>query len=258
MTQRPPIPKRLRFDVFKRDSFTCKYCGAKAPDVLLHCDHIIPVVQGGPTDMLNLTTSCSACNFGKGAVPLSDTASIEQQRDGLDELEERRQQIVLMLEWRDTLKDLDEETIDLVAERMCTGNWRPNENGRADIARWLKRATVAEVLQAWDDAVSIYAVYDDGTMTPDSWGVAFNKVRLFIDLNKQAADKPYLRRVLYIQGIIRKRSRAKRYQCVEYLEHLVMCGADLDEMERRAKRISEISDFEAPYDNWLARIGRPF
>ncbi len=32
MTEKPirePIGKKLRFEVFKRDSFTCQYCGAK-------------------------------------------------------------------------------------------------------------------------------------------------------------------------------------------------------------------------------------
>ena len=30
--EREPISKKLRFEVFKRDSFTCQYCGSKAPD----------------------------------------------------------------------------------------------------------------------------------------------------------------------------------------------------------------------------------
>ena len=36
------IPKGLRFDVLRRDNYTCKYCGAKAPNVQLHVDHVIP------------------------------------------------------------------------------------------------------------------------------------------------------------------------------------------------------------------------
>ena len=40
---RKAISKKLRFEVFKRDSFTCQYCGKSAPDVILHVDHILPV-----------------------------------------------------------------------------------------------------------------------------------------------------------------------------------------------------------------------
>lgn len=33
--KRTSIGKKTRFEVFKRDSFTCQYCGQKAPDVIL-------------------------------------------------------------------------------------------------------------------------------------------------------------------------------------------------------------------------------
>ena len=54
--KRKSISKKNRFEVFKRDSFTCQYCGASAPDVLLEVDHIKPVASGGTNDILNLIT----------------------------------------------------------------------------------------------------------------------------------------------------------------------------------------------------------
>lgn len=65
MTKRQPISKALRFEVFKRDKFTCQYCGRSAPDVNLQIDHIHPVAKGGDNDILNLITSCADCNSGK-------------------------------------------------------------------------------------------------------------------------------------------------------------------------------------------------
>lgn len=56
--KRQPIPKTMRFEVFKRDSFTCQYCGATATQKLLHCDHVVPVAEGGETTLLNLITAC--------------------------------------------------------------------------------------------------------------------------------------------------------------------------------------------------------
>lgn len=47
-TNRKPISKTLRFEVFKRDSFKCQYCGAEAPNVLLHIDHIKSADSKGP------------------------------------------------------------------------------------------------------------------------------------------------------------------------------------------------------------------
>jgi hypothetical protein len=72
---RKPIGKKLRFAVFHRDGFTCQYCGASAPDVVLHCDHIHPVAKGGKNHLENLITACVDCNSGKGAQRLEDEAA---------------------------------------------------------------------------------------------------------------------------------------------------------------------------------------
>lgn len=62
--------KRTRFEVFKRDGFACRYCGAQPPDVVLVVDHIVPVAEGGPSTIDNLNTACEPCNQGKAARPL--------------------------------------------------------------------------------------------------------------------------------------------------------------------------------------------
>jgi hypothetical protein len=59
---------RLRFQVMRRDNFTCQQCGAspaKNPSVELHLDHIFPWSKGGQTTYDNLQTLCSNCNLGK-------------------------------------------------------------------------------------------------------------------------------------------------------------------------------------------------
>ena len=61
------VSKSLRFEVLKRDGHACTYCGAKAPDVQLHVDHVMPTALGGTDDPSNLTTACQDCNAGKGS-----------------------------------------------------------------------------------------------------------------------------------------------------------------------------------------------
>lgn len=60
------LSAKLRFDILKRDLFTCRYCGRKAPGVAISVDHIIPVSLGGTSTESNLATSCMDCNMGKG------------------------------------------------------------------------------------------------------------------------------------------------------------------------------------------------
>ncbi len=63
----------LRFEVFKRDGFRCRYCGRSVDDgVILHADHVIPESKGGPTTLDNLATACFDCNIGKSNKDLSE------------------------------------------------------------------------------------------------------------------------------------------------------------------------------------------
>lgn len=65
MSKRKSLSKKLRFEVLKRDRFTCQYCSAKPPKVPLEIDHIDPVSRGGTNDIDNLVTACFDCNRGK-------------------------------------------------------------------------------------------------------------------------------------------------------------------------------------------------
>ena len=86
--KRKSLGKKARFEVFKRDHFTCQYCGATPPSVVLECDHIVPVAAGGGNEIDNLVTSCADCNRGKAArsldaVPqsLSDKAAATEEAE---------------------------------------------------------------------------------------------------------------------------------------------------------------------------------
>jgi 5-methylcytosine-specific restriction endonuclease McrA len=62
---------RLRFQVLKRDNFSCVKCGAspaKDQNVILHIDHIKPWSNGGKTEISNLQTLCQDCNLGKSNI----------------------------------------------------------------------------------------------------------------------------------------------------------------------------------------------
>lgn len=83
---------KVRFEVFKRDRFTCSYCGNHPPDVLLECDHILPRAAGGTDDLTNLTTSCKDCNRGKSDRLLEEGFAPTVSVEHVDELRERLEQ----------------------------------------------------------------------------------------------------------------------------------------------------------------------
>lgn len=61
------LSPKIRFQVLKRDKFTCQYCGKKPPEVVLHIDHKKAKSNGGGNELTNLLTSCRSCNLGKYA-----------------------------------------------------------------------------------------------------------------------------------------------------------------------------------------------
>jgi len=72
------MSQKLRFEVFKRDDFTCVYCG-RGPEngAILEADHIVPRSKGGPTVLGNLVTACWECNAGKGSSPCEKRMTLE-------------------------------------------------------------------------------------------------------------------------------------------------------------------------------------
>ena len=104
---RKSISKKTRFEVFKRDSFTCQYCGQSAPEVVLRIDHIHPVSKGGIDDVINYITACHDCNAGKSDNELTDDAVILKRKKQLDELQQRREQLEMMVQWQRGLLDLE-------------------------------------------------------------------------------------------------------------------------------------------------------
>ena len=96
--------KHERLAIFERDHYRCRYCGVRYVDKktgkpvisyrpqpapwerwsravgLLHIDHVIPKVLGGPTVPWNLVTACRDCNLKKydnvwEPIPLEEMAA---------------------------------------------------------------------------------------------------------------------------------------------------------------------------------------
>ena len=59
-----PRVKLTRREVFRRDNYTCQYCGKREGSLTI--DHVIPRHMGGRHIWTNLVTACSTCNHRKG------------------------------------------------------------------------------------------------------------------------------------------------------------------------------------------------
>lgn len=55
-----------RKNIFKRDKYTCQYCGIDLCEKSATIDHIIPKSKGGGSTWTNMIASCKDCNLFKG------------------------------------------------------------------------------------------------------------------------------------------------------------------------------------------------
>lgn len=64
------IPINLRWEIWRRDEFTCVYCDLWGHNLSL--DHVVPEKYGGKIEKSNLVTACTKCNVKKGESSFDD------------------------------------------------------------------------------------------------------------------------------------------------------------------------------------------
>lgn len=243
---RQSIKKSVRFEVFKRDSFTCQYCGKSAPDVVLHVDHIKPVSKGGENDLLNLITSCVDCNLGKGARELSDDSIVAKQREQLEELAERHNQLQMIIEWREGMANITETKTNALVdafEKNCGEGITVTDSGKREMQKWLKKYDFNTL---YDSIIDSCSQYDSSVKMFNMIGsIAYRKTNPITNDDQQ---------LFYIRGILRKRlSYINEWETIDILREALDAGAPLDELTDLAKTVHSWAQFKAYIDERLGR-----
>lgn len=236
MPRRSGLSKRIRFEVFKRDRFTCQYCGGISPDVILHVDHIDPVSNGGSDDIVNLISACSDCNLGKGARPLSNVAALSKQHHQMAEMQDRREQLQLLADWHKELAELESETADLVSDhlhRLSGHQYTLNDKGRRTAVKLVGMFSLEEVLAAATESIDRY-MSDETDQA--SFEKAFSMVGKFCTINRRAAGNPSIKQAYYIRGILRNTChQINEEEALSLISELIEKRFDVDSITKHAK-----------------------
>lgn len=242
MAERRKLTKKIRFEVFKRDKFTCQYCGRSAPEVILEVDHIHPISKGGGNDILNLITSCKDCNRGKSDRTLSDNSTVQKQQKQIQDLADKNEQLQMMLEWRDSLKNVRESeinTFEKTIQDFCGDNHHLTEVGRKNIRKLLNTYSILELLDALDVALLQY--YDG---SENSVNIVISKVSAIAfykrnPMNQSQKNIYYLRKILINRFTYVNKSKA--YLIIkEALEK----GADFNEIKTICSSCRNWTEFQ--------------
>jgi len=204
-SKRKPISKKIRFEVFKRDKFQCQYCGRSAPDIVLNIDHIKPVAKDGDNDICNLITSCFDCNSGKKDRLLSDGSVVLKQRKQLELLQERKEQLELLMQWKTSLINCANDELKEICKyinKQITP-FSISDGYKAKLKLMIKKFGFNDIISATDKAIEKYLRYDkNGDLTQDSVNDALNKIGGIANLsNRPEIDL----KIGYIRGICKNR-----------------------------------------------------
>jgi hypothetical protein len=225
--KRKKLSNTVRFEVFKRDSFTCQYCGRKAPEVVLELEHIEPVSKGGSDELLNLITSCWQCNSGKSDRKLDDSTVIARQHAQLAELQERREQLDMLLRWRDGNADLAEKEIDAFCDQFAKAvkGWTINDTGKASIRKLIAKHGLARMLEALDRAAAHKLAISGGKVDAEIVDGVFRLVFIM-------AEPDEVQRLYRLRARIRRRwNYVHDGICIGLLRRVVKAGAAVDQVE---------------------------
>lgn len=234
-TKRKTISKRVRFEVMKRDAFTCQYCGKSAPDVILHIDHIKPVSKGGNNGMLNLVTSCQSCNLGKSNIELSDDSSVKKQQSQLKLMAEKNEQIKMMIEWRESIINAEELLVDSVVSRVndLMVDYSLNDHGVMSVRKAIKKHGYKLVLDCIENTYSNCKSHED-----------FSKKALkgLSYIGKVISEDS--KSISYIKGILRNRFNhfdQRRFHAE--ISNYNLSKDDLEWATNYAKKVNSLSGF---------------
>ena len=233
------VNKKARFEVFKRDKFTCQYCGKKAPEVILHADHLEPKSKGGSDDFLNLVTACVDCNQGKSDRVLSENTVLEKKQNQLEQLQERREQIEMLRDWERELTTLSIQELELIAEKIANRTGRTlSEWGRDRILPLIRKHGIEEVLKVVEETFS--AFYGSGNETKDAcvFAAMLNGLKY-----KLRGGKSPNSRIQYLSGILNRRINMSKTRWAFFTDRMNNYSGDLEKLIEAAKKINSWESF---------------
>jgi len=79
---------KTKDEVFWRDSATCRLCNDELHELRWHCDHVVPLWNGGDNSMENLQSLCANCHCEKTILEARDRARLRREEARIREAAE--------------------------------------------------------------------------------------------------------------------------------------------------------------------------
>lgn len=182
---------KQRFKIFKRDNFTCVYCGKRPPEVILEVDHAISKKDGGKDNEENLVTSCFECNRGKSKISV-DIFDYKKEIGKIEESKIQLDEYYKFLEEKNNLKNKELNIFKDYWEKYSQNNIPLTISELKSFINFKKQYPIEDILDAIDIAWSNNLILTKDKIKYIS-GILKNK-KLYRDNPKEAERQQQVRK----------------------------------------------------------------
>lgn len=197
---------------------------------------------------MNLITACEECNQGKKDRTLDDNSILVKQKQQLEELSIKREQLEMMITWRDSLQSFNKEVSDLIVEKINNfiKPFTINDNGKGVITKWLKKFQVSEILDAIE--FSAESKIKGTAMTSELADQFFNYIPKIATIKRKPPEE---QKLFYIRGILRNRIYVNEKHVMHLIKSWISYGGDVDNLVEIAKNVPNWTAFKLIVENTI-------
>ena len=156
----------------------------------------------------------------------------------------------MMAKWRKGLDELESKQVDLVvqqvADKFLYQDCTLSDYGRLQVSKWIAKFSLDEIFNAIDISTTQYLTFIDGSPDKESQRKAFQYIPRICGSIRARVNKPYMKDVFYIRGILRNRlmylNEGKVIEDLDYAFHIVNVNPEY--IKNLAKKIRSWTQFQ--------------
>lgn len=252
-----PVYKRIKFEVFEKDSFRCQYCNAVAPNVTLHL-HRLQEVQKNENwlDPAFLTTSCEDC---KDKINTKDSSKGNSNDYlPLNELEERLEQLKMLIHWRKGMLKIKKRQLASLVDfwqELVPGIYLNDEHKRTLLLCMNKysRDEIKETMQIAVQEVIVF--HRDGSIDQNTLKIAFEKIPEICLRKTKIRKNREMEDLYHIHDILKQRLQGffDSDRVIQWLHYARSWEVKLDELTNLAFKVTNWTQFSCNIDEMVHR-----
>lgn len=172
----------------------------------------------------------------------------------MEALQERKEQIEMMFEWKKGLLEIDDQITNQLSEywsELVTG-YSLNDNGKMKLKKLTRKYQLEEIMTAMKISSEQYLIIENGNYKQESVENAWNKIGGICHNRKLERDNPDLARLYYIRKIMQNNFRyVNDIDAINLLKKAHKLGATLESLEHFARSARNWHDWQGGIEGFI-------